>query len=326
MKLSVVIPAYNEEGALAELIARVRRVLEAMPAEWEAIVVDDGSTDATWEVLEAASRDDDRIRGIRLSRNFGHQIALTAGLSATTGDLVITMDADLQHPPESIPALVMKANEGFDVVYAVRGPLGCRGKVQDQLGAPLLSHRQLAHLAGPARRGCRLQADVASRGRRPSPHARAPPLSRGMTRWVGFPQATVEYERDVRFGGSSKYTKRAMVGLASTQSWASPPCPFASPACSGLLLSFLGGLYFLYVIGVRLLTDAAVQGWTSVVGVVLVLGGVQLACIGIIGQYLGRMYDELKSRPLFVVRADTHEGALLPRDPDRPEPQPAAPL
>ncbi len=117
-----------------------------------------------------------------------------------------------------------------------------------------------------------------------------------------------------------------MVGLALDAIVGFSALPLRLASMLGLLLSFLGGLYFLYVIGVRLLTDAAVQGWTSVVGVVLVLGGVQLACIGIIGQYLGRIYDELKSRPLFVVQADTHEGALLPRDPDRPEPQPAAPL
>ena len=326
MKLSVVIPAYNEEGALAELIARVRSVLEAMPAEWEAIVVDDGSTDATWDVLEAASRDDDRIRGIRLSRNFGHQIALTAGLSATTGDLVITMDADLQHPPESIPALVMKANEGFDVVYAVRGPLDAEGRFK--ISSARLFYRTVNSLTSldlPVG-----AADFRLMSRRvvdalllmPERHR----FLRGMTRWVGFPQATVQYERDVRFGGSSKYTKRAMVGLALDAIVGFSALPLRLASMLGLLLSFLGGLYFLYVIGVRLLTDAAVQGWTSVVGVVLVLGGVQLACIGIIGQYLGRIYDELKSRPLFVVRADTHEGAVLPRDPDRPEPQPAAPL
>jgi dolichol-phosphate mannosyltransferase len=148
---------------------------------------------------------------------------------------------------------------------------------------------------------------------------------RGMTRWVGFPQATVPYDRDARFGGRSKYTFRAMLKLAIDAIVGFSSFPLRMASMLGMLLAFLGGIYFLYVIGVRLFTDSAVEGWTSVVGVVLVLGGVQLACIGIIGQYLGRMYDELKNRPLFVVQEDTNRDAAPPRDPDRPAPEPAAP-
>ncbi len=325
MKVSVVIPARDEEEAVPDLLRRLA-VLEDLAAEWEVIVIDDGSTDGTWELIEAASREDERIRGIRLSRNFGHQVALTAGLSASTGDLVVTMDADLQHPPELIPALVDKAHEGYDVVYAVRSAADAESRLK--VSSARLFYRTLNALTSldlPVSGG-----DFRLMSRRvvdalllmPERHR----FLRGMTRWVGFPQATVEFDRDVRRMGRSKYTGRAMVRLALDASVGFSAVPLRVASMLGLFLSFLGSLYFVYVIWVGLFSDSAVQGWTSVVGVVLLLGGVQLACIGIIGQYLGRMYDEIKNRPLFVVQADTHLGARIPRDPDRPAPEPAAPL
>ena len=325
MKLSVVVPAYNEEGALPELMARLRHVLESLPVDWEAIVVDDGSTDATWAVIDETFRGDRRVRGIRLSRNFGHQVALTAGLSASTGDAVVTMDGDLQHPPEALPALLKKADEGFDVVYAVRHPSAGEGRFKVR-SSRLFYHSVNALTSLDLPIG---GADFRLMSRRvvdallvmPERHR----FLRGMTRWVGFPQGTVEYEQDARFDGQTKYTLRAMVRLAVDAIGGFSALPLRLASMLGLFLSFLGALYFLYVIGVRLLTDSAVEGWTSVIGVTLVLGGVQLACIGIIGHYLGRIYDEIKNRPLFVVQEDTHTAGAVPRDPDRPLPQPAAP-
>jgi len=325
VKLSVVVPAYNEQRALPELMTRIRQVLGSLPLEWEAVVVDDGSTDATWAVIVEESQGDSRVRGIRLSRNFGHQVALTAGLSATTGDVVVTMDGDLQHPPETIPALVDKAEEGFDVVYAVRNPSAAEQRFK------VLSSR-LFYRAVNALTSLDLPiggADFRLMSRRvvnallvmPERHR----FLRGMTRWVGFPQATVQYDQDARFEGRTKYTLRAMVRLGIDAIAGFSALPLRLASMLGLLFSFLGGLYFLYVLGVRLFTDSAVEGWTSVVGVTLVLGGVQLACIGIIGQYLGRIYDEIKNRPLFVIQADTHSVAPGPRDPDRPG-RPAAPV
>jgi polyisoprenyl-phosphate glycosyltransferase len=326
VKLSVVVPAFNEEGALPELLARLRRVLDGLPLEWEAVIVDDGSTDATWEVIEEAVRGDERVRGIRLSRNFGHQVALTAGLSAISGDRVVTMDGDLQHPPESIPALLAKADEGYDVVYAVRSPSDAERRFK--VVSARLFYRTVNALTsldlpiGGADFRLMSRRVVEALLMMPERHR----FLRGMTRWVGFPQAAIEYDRDARFEGRSKYTLRAMVRLAVDAIAGFSALPLRIASMLGLLFAFLGGLYFLYAVIVRLFTDSATEGWTSVIGVTLVLGGVQLACIGIIGQYLGRMYDELKNRPLFVVRADTHASARLPRDPDRPAPQRAAPL
>jgi dolichol-phosphate mannosyltransferase len=326
VKLSVVIPARDEEGALPELFSRLRRVLGELTPDWEVVIVDDGSGDGTWEGIEGASREEPRIRGLRLSRGFGHQVALTAGLSATSGDYVVTMDADLQHPPETIATLLGKAREGFDVVYAVRSRTDAEGRMK--ISSARWFYRALNRLTsldlpptgGDFRLMSRRVVDVLLL--MPERHR----FLRGMTRWVGFPQATVEFDRDARHGGQTKYSGRAMLrlGLDAIVGFSAVPLRVASML--GLFLSFLGSLYFLYVIGVRLFSDSAVAGWTSVVGVVLLLGGVQLACIGIIGQYLGRMYDELKNRPLFVLRADTHLGAPLPRDPHRPAPEPAVPL
>ena len=326
VKLSLVVPAFNEEGALPELLARVQDVLESLPADWEVVVVDDGSTDGTWAVVEAAAQRDERVRGIRLSRNFGHQVALTAGLSSATGDQIVTMDGDLQHPPETIPALVEKAAEGFDVVYAVRSQSDVEGAFK--INSARLFYRTvnlLTSLDLPVG-----GADFRLMSRRvvdalllmPERHR----FLRGMTRWVGFPQASVEYNRDARFQGQSKYTLRAMVRLAIDAIVGFSALPLRLASMLGILLAFLGSLYFLYVIGVRLFSDSAVEGWTSVVGVTLVLGGVQLACIGIIGQYLGRMYDELKNRPLYVVQAETERSAAVARAADGPARQPAGPL
>jgi polyisoprenyl-phosphate glycosyltransferase len=324
--LSVVVPAHDEEGALPELIERVRRVLESMTTQWETIIVDDGSTDATWELIDAAARADPRFRGIRLSRNFGHQVALTAGLSAATGDLVVTMDADLQHPPETIPALVGKAEEGFDVVYGVRSSFDSERR--SKVSSARLFYRTVNALTsldlpiGGADFRLMSRRVVDALLMMPERHR----FLRGMTRWVGFPQSVVAYDRDARFRGRSKYGLGAMVRLAFDAIVGFSALPLRLASMLGFFLSFLGALYFVYVVVVRLFTDSAVHGWTSVIGVVLVLGGVQLACLGIIGQYLGRMYDELKNRPLFVVRSDTHRGAAVPRDPERPAPEPAAPL
>jgi dolichol-phosphate mannosyltransferase len=326
VKLSVVIPARDEMRALPELFARLRPVLTELTSDWEVVVVDDGSSDGTWQVIEAASSEDSRIRGLRLSRNFGHQVALTAGLSATSGEYVVTMDADLQHPPETVGPLLHKAQEGFDVVYAVRTGTDVERRMKVSTARwfyrtlNALTSLDLPPSGGDFRLMSRRVVDVLLL--MPERHR----FLRGMTRWVGFDQATVEFDRDARFGGHTKYTQRAMLRLALDAIVGFSAVPLRVASMLGLFLSFLGSLYFLYVIGVRLFSDSAVPGWTSVLGVVLLLGGVQLACIGIIGQYLGRMYDELKNRPLFVLRADTHLGAPLPRDPHRPEPEPAVPL
>jgi glycosyltransferase involved in cell wall biosynthesis len=305
MSLSIVLPCHDEASVLPELFARLDKVLADLDAGTEVVCVDDGSTDATWEIVKQKADADPRYRGLRLSRNFGHQVALTAGLWAARGEAVITMDSDLQHPPEMIPELLAKAHQGYDVVTAVRRSEDVEGwfKVSSARFFYWLLNRltalDLPHGGADFRYMSR--AIVDSMLRMPERHR----FLRGLTRWVGFNQATIEYDRAPRHGGRSKYTLRHMMRFAFDAIIAFSAVPLKVASVLGLAVSMLGGLYGLYVIGVWAFSDAAVPGWTSVAIVVIVLGGVQLACLGIIGQYLGRMYEEIKGRPLFIVWEDT---------------------
>jgi len=307
MKLSVVVPAHDEQDTLPELVGRLCGVLDALTDESEVILVDDGSRDETWSRMCDAATTHATVRALRLSRNFGHQAALTAGLSVASGDGTVTMDSDLQHPPEAIPALLEKAREGYDVVYAIR--LRREGEGWFKARASTGFYRFLNRVA-------RLDlpegaADFRFMSRRVVDALMAMPerhrFLRGMTRWVGYRQGVVAYESPARVAGQSKYTLRRMVrfALGAIVSFSAVPLRIAS--LLGFVASALGAVYLAYVIAVRLLSDTAVPGWTSVVVVALILGGAQLLCLGIIGQYLGQMYDEVKGRPLFLIADDTRD-------------------
>jgi glycosyltransferase involved in cell wall biosynthesis len=310
MKLSVVLPVRDEAPVIPDLIPRLASALEALDEPWEVILVDDGSRDSSWALLEDAAERDERIRAIRFSRNFGHQIALSAGLRLASGDAVVTMDSDLQHPPELIGSLLAKAAEGYDVVYAVRSATDSESWFKRNsarffywlLGR--LTALDLPQAGGDFRFMSRRVVDALLA--MPERHR----FLRGMTRWVGYGQATVEYEREPRVAGASKYTLRKMLAFGWDAIISFSTLPLRIASMMGFAISFLGLVYLTYVIAVRLFTDQAIAGWTSVVAAVLILGGVQLLCLGIIGQYLGRMYDEVKARPLFLVSEDTAGPAI----------------
>jgi polyisoprenyl-phosphate glycosyltransferase len=306
MKLSIVIPVRDEAPVIPDLVSSLTGVLDDLGDSWEVVFVDDGSRDSTWALLEVAAERDERIRALRFTRNFGHQVALTAGLHVTSGDAAIAMDGDLQHPPEVIPSLVAKASEGFDVVYAVRSSSDSAGwfkRHSARLFYWLLN--RLTSLDLPPGGGGDFwymsRTIVDALLAMPERHR----FLRGMTRWVGYEQTSIEYDRAPRVSGRSKYTARKLfaVGWDAIVSFSSLPLRIASML--GFAVSFLGLLYLVYVLAIKLFTDEAVAGWASVAAAVLILGGVQLLCLGIIGQYLGRMYDEIKSRPLFFVAEDT---------------------
>jgi glycosyltransferase involved in cell wall biosynthesis len=307
--LSVVTPAYNEAGALPAFLARLVAALEETGEEWEVIVVDDGSRDDTWSVIEAAAADDDRVRGIRLSRNFGHQLALTAGMTVAQGGQVITLDSDLQHPPEVIPALLGAAGLGFDVVYAVRSAQDAAGfwkRFSARVFYKLLnrlSSLELPEGAADYRLMSRRVVDVLLE--MPERHR----FLRGLVRWAGYEQSFIEYHRSPRETGETKYTPRRMLLFAwdAVVSFSSFPLRVASVL--GVCVSVLGWLYLIYVLATKIFSDRAVPGWTSVTAAVLVLGGAQLVFLGILGQYIGRMYDDVKQRPLFLIADDTRKDA-----------------
>jgi glycosyltransferase involved in cell wall biosynthesis len=305
MDLSIVSPARNEADNLGNLLVRLAHVLEPLDLDWELVLVDDGSTDDTWRLCEQAAERDPRIRGLRLSRNFGHQVAITAGLGASAGDLVITMDSDLQHPPEVIPLLLDAGRNGNEVVYAVRehptGESWFKRRSADLFYRALsrLTSLDLPHGG----------ADFRLMSRRVVEALLAMPernrFLRGMTRWVGFEQATVTYQQPVREGGRSKYTPRHMFRFAWDAIASFSAIPLRVASVLGFVVSGLGALYLAYVLGAFFFTDLSTPGWTSTVGALLVLSGVQLICLGLIGQYLGRMYEEVKGRPLYFVADDT---------------------
>ena len=314
--LSIVAPAFDEESALPLFIRRTTAVLDAFDGEAELVLVDDGSTDGTWQLIQEAAERDPRIHGIRLARNFGHQLALTAGLAAADGLAVVTLDADLQHPPEVIPGLIAKARLGFDVVYAVRSEDDAAGPFK-RLSAKLFYFilKRLTSLELPEG-----AADFRYMSRRVVNVLLAMPerhrFLRGMTRWTGFRQTFISYQRCDRSGGRSKYGFAKMMMLAWDAVTSFSALPLRLAGVMGVAVSLLGFVYLAYAIALHVFTNSTVSGWTSVTAAVLVLGGVQLICLGIFGQYLGRMYEDVKGRPLFLVDEDTRNPTAVDELPD----------
>ena len=308
--LSIVVPIFNEEATIPELH---RRLVEAVAplGDCELIYVDDGSTDGSWpQLVLLAANSPGQLRLLRLSRNFGHQVALSAGLDAAQGQAVVTLDGDLQDPPELVPELVARWREGYDVVSAVR--IQRDGESRFKLATASwfyklirrMSQVEIVEQAGDFRLLSRRAADALA-----TMPERARFL-RGMTSWIGFPHAEVPYRRDVRHAGTTKYPLRRMLRFALDGVTSFSTVPIRLVSLLGLGLVFLSGLYLVYVLYLRLFTGSTVQGWSTVVVLVLVFGGVQLLSLGVVGQYVGRIFEEVKRRPLYVVeeRVDTDAG------------------
>ena len=298
--LSVVAPVYNEEALIDEFYARVCTALEGV--EFELVLVDDGSRDGTHAALERLAASDPRVRVIYLSRNFGHQTALTAGLDHAVGDAVVMLDADLQDPPELIPKMLDNWRAGCDVVYAVREHRD--GESRFKLATARwfyslfdrLAQVELQHNSGDFRLLDRQALDALLSMRERNR------FLRGMTVWVGYTQAAVPYRRDPRYAGETKYTFTKMLrfSLDAISSFSDRPLQLAT--LLGFVISTLAFIAIPVVIVLRL-THSYLPGFGAITITVLLLGGIQLITIGIIGEYVGRIYDEVKGRPLYLVRA-----------------------
>ncbi len=298
--LSVVAPIYNEEATLERFYARVCDSLEGVP--FELVLVDDGSGDSSPALLETLASADPRVRVIFLSRNFGHQTALTAGLDHARGTAVVMLDADLQDPPELIPRMLDHWRAGCDVVYAVREQR--EGESWFKLTTARWFYRlfdrlaqvDLVHNSGDFRLLDRRPLDALLSMRERSR------FLRGMTVWVGYRQAAVPYTRDARYAGETKYTisKMARFSLDAISSFSHRPLQLAT--LLGFLISTLAFIAIPVVIALRL-AGSYLPGFGTVTIAVLLLGGIQLIAIGIIGEYVGRIYDEVKGRPLYLVRS-----------------------
>ncbi len=300
LTISVVAPVYNEAETLEEFYRQVVRVLEGY--DYEIIFVNDGSVDNSWEVLRKISEKDNRVRSLRFSRNFGHQAAISAGLDHAKGDAVIIMDSDLQDPPELIPAMIAKWREGYDVVYGTRSERQGEGLFKKWTATFFYRlFRQTTNIDAPLEAGdFRLLSRPVVEAIRQLPERVR--FLRGLVSWAGFQQVGIPYSRKKRFAGTSKYPLWRMLRFAfdGITSFSSVPLQFAS--FLGLvvtMIAFLVGLYSLYI---RLCTPTAVQGWTSILIVIIFLGGIQLVMIGVIGEYIGRIYEEVKRRPLYLVQ------------------------
>lgn len=270
-------------------------------APYEIIFVDDGSMDVSLMLLRDLRAKDEHVKFVSLSRNFGHQAAITAGLDHSSGEAVVVMDADLRGPPEVIPALIAKWREGFEVVVAVRE--GRTGETAFKRGTAALFYRLLQKLTSTAiyldAADFRLMSRKAvnSLNRLRERHR----FMRGLASWVGFRQTCVTFTRDVRQAGETKYPLRKMLRLALDGITSFSFFPLQLATYLGFGVSLISLLYVVYAIGLKLFTDELVPGWASVIVAILFVGGVQLITVGIIGEYVGRIYEEVKQRPLYFV-------------------------
>jgi dolichol-phosphate mannosyltransferase len=304
--LSLVVPLYNEAGNVVPLLERIGSVTQHLQGayDFEIVLVNDGSTDATLATIRAEMRRRPHMVLVNLSRNFGHQLAATAGLEIARGDAVVLMDGDLQDPPELIDEFVRKWREGYDVVYAVRRsrPGESRFKLLTARAFYRIFKR-LTKVAIPLDTGdFRLMSRRVVEALRRSPERHR--FLRGMVSWVGFNQAAVEYDRDARYAGTTKYPFPKMLRFAmdGITSFSDIPLRFAS--YFGFTVSAVAFIYALIVIGYKLFSlrpPGYTPGWASTIVAVLFLGGVQLMSLGILGEYLGRVYDEVKGRPLYLI-------------------------
>lgn len=304
--LSVVVPVYFEEAVLEAFYERVCTALAPLEPEFrlELVFVNDGSTDRSLEILLGLRERDPRVMVLHFSRNFGHQIAVTAGLDHAGGDVVAVIDADLQDPPEVIPQMLAKWREGYKVVYGVRAER--RGESTFKRGTAKLFYRLLGQLsdvrlpldAGDFRL---LDRAVVEALRRMPEESR---YLRGMVSWVGYRQCGIPYVRDARYAGKTKYTLGKMFRFAFNGITSFSEKPLVLAGWMGVFATLAGFLYLIQVIAGKLLRpETVVSGWASMIGVVIFFGGIQLLFLGVLGQYVGRIYRETKRRPLYILEA-----------------------
>ncbi|KLV32044.1 glycosyltransferase family 2 protein [Priestia megaterium] len=302
VKYSIVVPVYNEEEVIHETYRRLTEVMHSTKEAYELLFVNDGSRDRTAEIIKEYSKQDPAVVLLDFARNFGHQIAITAGMDYARGEAVVVIDADLQDPPELILEMIEKWKQGFDVVYAKRTKRKGETYFKKQTAAMFYRFlRAMTDIDIPLdtgdfrlldRKVCNQMNSIQEKNR----------FVRGLVSWVGFKQIAVEYERDERLAGESKYPLKKMLKLSmdGITSFSYKPLKLASYA--GVTLSGIGFIYLLVVLYLKLFTDSTITGWSSLIVIQLFFSGIILIILGMIGEYIGRIYDETKNRPLYIVR------------------------
>ncbi|XID96140.1 glycosyltransferase family 2 protein [Paenibacillaceae bacterium WGS1546] len=299
--LSVVVPMFNEEEVIEITYRRLKAVLDELGETYEIVFVDDGSRDRTSELVRAICAEDRSAKLVAFSRNFGHQIAVTAGMDHARGRTVVLIDADLQDPPELIAGMVAKWREGYDVVYGKR--IERKGESWFKKTTAAMFYRLLRAMTSVNipldtgdfrlmdRKVCDALTSMRERSR----------FIRGLVSWAGFKQTSVDYVREERFAGETKYPLRKMIRLSldAMTSFSTRPLKIAS--ILGFILSAAGFIYLFVVLYQRLFTDTTTEGWTSMIAISLLFHGITLTLLGVLGEYIGRTYEEAKGRPLYLV-------------------------
>ena len=299
---SIIVPVYNEEAVILSSYERLTKVMQSLAAPYEMLFIDDGSSDKTAAICAGICQNDASVRLISFSRNFGHQPAITAGMDCARGRAVVIIDADLQDPPEVIPGMVALWQQGYDVVY---------GKRQSRLGESVFKKltaslyyrflRYMTRIDIPVdtgdfrlidRKVCDAMKNLDERNR----------YVRGLISWVGFKQIALEYARAPRLAGETKYPFRKMVRLALDGITAFSYKPLRLAAYTGLFISFVSFAYLVFVLYLTLFTDATITGWASTIAVILFTQGIVLMMLGLMGEYIGRLFDEVKKRPIYIVK------------------------
>jgi polyisoprenyl-phosphate glycosyltransferase len=302
--LSIVVPCFNEEQNLEHLYNELVNVLKNIRNSYEIIFADDGSKDHTFDVIKKLAASDKHVSGVSLSRNFGHQVAIMAGMQQSKGDIVVMMDADLQHPPEVIPQLIAEYEKGFDIVNTKRldtQGVGVMKKISSSLFYRLLNFLSNVRIE-PSSADFRLMTRKAVDAFLQLEEKDR--FTRGLISWMGFKQSVVEYTAATRFAGDSKYTIKKMFrfGMDGITSFSTKPLRISF--YTGLIIFFIGLAYSIYAI-IENIRGETVPGWTSILVSVLIIGGIQLVSIGIVGEYIARIFNETKARPLYFIKDKT---------------------
>jgi dolichol-phosphate mannosyltransferase len=300
--ISIVVPIFNEEAVIPHFYERLKKVISSQAMDYEMIFVNDGSTDQSMEKLLKLSQSNPRIKIIELSRNFGHQIAITAGLDHANGQAIVIMDGDLQHPPEVIPELIQKWKEGYELIYTIRKETKDASyfkRISSSVFYWLIN--KIGDIPIPKygadfrlidRKVLESMKLLRERSR----------FMRGLFNWVGYSQTGVEFKADVRYAGVTKYSLKKMIQFALDGIVSFSSFPLRISTYFGFVISIISFIYAAFAIYARLFTNIVLPGWTSILVAVLFLGGVQLITIGLLGEYIGRIYNEVKQRPLYIIR------------------------
>lgn len=304
--ISIVVPVFNEQDNIDNFYQEILKYMEPLAYDFELLFVDDGSFDATPFILDRLVKEDKRVRALIFARNYGHQQALTCGLDYAEGDAVITMDGDMQHPPELLPHLISKWEEGFDVVQTIRisteGVSWVKKLTSDTFYKIMNAISNITVNAGGSDFRL-LDKKAVESFRLFRERAR---FIRGMISSIGYRQTRVEFIAPKRFAGVSKFSLRKMLHFALDGITAYSKTPLRFAFYMGIIFGILSFFLTLHVLYIKFFTSQAVPGWATISASILLLGGLQLAGLGIIGEYVGRIFEEVKQRPLYLIRADLH--------------------